>query len=179
MTEEKPTQEKPKEEKPAQEKRIALGAELVMPALALAFATYFLVSTADLQWEAKANGVIIGTLLVLLLAVQFVRSGMAYARGKANFSFGTLLSPADVTYKRLGMLAITIALVATVPWLGLGLGLFLSLSVALIMMGVRGFGRAVLVAFLVALTCSVLFTVVLDSGLPRGPVEHLLLHFAN
>lgn len=161
------------------EKRVALGAELVLPVIALAFATYFLVSTADLQWEAKANGVIIGGLLVLLLALQFVRSGIAYVRGRADFSFGALLQPRDVLYKRLGMMAITIALVATVPWLGLGLGLFLSLAAALVMMGVRGFGHALLVAFLVALSCSVLFTVVLDSGLPRGPVEHLLLSFVH
>ena len=162
-----------------EKKRLALGAEFVMPAIALAFAIYFLVSTADLQWEAKANGVIIGGLLVVLLVVQFVRSGIAYARGHADFSFGTLLRPYDVLAKRLGMLAITIALVATVPWLGLGLGLFLSLSIALIMMGVRGYGHALLVAFLIALTCSVLFTVVLDSGLPRGPVEHLLLYLTQ
>jgi hypothetical protein len=162
-----------------QEKRVALGAELVLPVAALAFAAYFLVSTADLQWEAKANGVIIGGLLVLLLAVQFVRSALAYLRGRADFSFGTLLQPRDVLYKRLGMLAITIALVATVPWLGLGLGLFISLAAALIMMGVRGYAHALLVAFLVALSCSVLFTVVLDSGLPRGPVEHLMLSLVH
>ena len=161
------------------EKRVALGAELVLPVIALAFAIYFLVSTADLQWEAKANGVIIGSLLVLLLIVQFVRSGIAYVRGRADFSFGTLLQPSDITRKRIGMLAITIALVATVPWLGVGLGLFLSLAAALIMMGVRGYGHALLVAFLVALACSVLFTVVLDSGLPRGPVEHLLLSIVH
>lgn len=161
------------------EKRVALGAELVLPVMALAFATYFLVSTADLQWEAKANGVIIGGLLVLLLVLQFVRSGIAYVRGRADFSFAPLLQPRDVLYKRLGMMAITIALVATVPWLGLGLGLFVSLAAALVMMGVRGFGHALLVAFLVALSCSVLFTVVLDSGLPRGPVEHLLLYFVH
>jgi hypothetical protein len=161
------------------EKRVALGAELVLPVIALAFAIYFLVSTADLQWEAKANGVIIGGLLVLLLIVQFVRSAIAYMRGRADFSFGTLVSPADITRKRIGLLAITIALVATVPWLGVGLGLFLSLAVALIMMGVRGYGHAFLVAFLVALSCSVLFTVVLDSGLPRGPVEHLLLSLVH
>ena len=162
-----------------EKKRLALGAEFVMPVIALAFAVYFLVDTAELQWEAKANGVIIGGLLVVLLVVQFVRSGIAYARGRADFSFGNLLQPYDVLYKRLGMLAITIALVATVPWLGLGLGLFLSLSAALIMMGVRGYGRALLVAFLVAFACSVLFTVVLDSGLPRGPVEHLLLYLTQ
>ena len=159
----------------APEKRLALGAELVLPAMALAFAVYFLVSTAGLQWEAKANGVIIGGLLVALLMVQFVRSVIAYLRGRAELSFGALLQPRDVFYKRLGMIAITIVLVATVSWLGVGLGLFLSLAAALLMMGVRGVAHALLVAFAVALSCSVLFTVVLDSGLPRGPVEHLLL----
>jgi hypothetical protein len=167
------------EERAAPVKRVALGAELVLPVLALAFAAYFLVSTAELQWEAKANGVIIGGLLVLLLLLQFVRSAIAYLRGRADFSFAPLWQPRDVFYKRLGMMAITIALVATVPWLGLGLGLFLSLAASLIMMGVRGYGHALLVAFLVALSCSVLFTVVLDSGLPRGPVEHLLLSIVH
>ena len=163
----------------AEEKRVALGAELVLPVIALAFAIYFLVDTAELQWEAKANGVIIGGLLVLLLIVQFVRSAIAYTRGRADLSFGTLLQPRDVLYKRLGMMAITIALVATVPWLGVGLGLFLSMTAALITMGVRGYGHAALVAFVVALTCSVMFTVVLDSGLPQGPVEHLLLSITH
>ena len=162
-----------------EEKRVALGAELVLPVMALAFAIYFLVDTADLQWEAKANGVIIGSLLLLLLFVQFVRSAIAYKRGRADLSFGTLLQPRDVLYKRLGMVAITIAMVATVPWLGVGLGLFLSMTIALIMMGVRGYGHAALVALVVALTCSVLFTVVLDSGLPQGPVEDLLQHIVH
>jgi hypothetical protein len=156
------------------EKRVALGADLVIPALALAFATYFLVSTADLEWEAKANGVIIGGLLVLLLAIQFVRSAIAFKRGRADFSFAPLLAPRDVLYKRLGMMAITIALVATVPWLGLGLGLFLALSAGLLLMGVRGVRHALLVAFVVALVVTILFNVVLDSGLPRGPIENML-----
>jgi hypothetical protein len=34
-----------------------LGADLVIPALALGFAIYFFFSIADLVWEAKANGV--------------------------------------------------------------------------------------------------------------------------
>ncbi len=41
----------------------ALGADLVIPALALSFAAYFFVSIADLAWEAKANGVVIGGIL--------------------------------------------------------------------------------------------------------------------
>ena len=98
-----------------------------MPALALAFAIYFLVSTADLavggEGQRRASS---AALLVLLLAVQFVRSGIAYARGRADLSFGPLLQPARCLVQAPGHAsAITIALVATVPWLGPRLGLFL------------------------------------------------------
>ena len=55
----------------------ALGADLVIPALALGFAVYFFVSIADLAWEAKANGVVIGGVLVVLILVQVVRIGIA------------------------------------------------------------------------------------------------------
>lgn len=158
------------------EKRLAVGAELVIPVLALAFAAYFLLSTADLEWEAKANGVIIGSLLVLLILVQLVRYGLAFARGGANWSFAPLLQPADVLRKRVGMLAITIAFVATVPWLGLGLGLFIALAAAFTVMGVKGARRIALISFSIAAVCTLLFTVVLDSSLPRGPVEKLVAY---
>lgn len=160
-------------------RRVALGAEFVIPVLALAFAIYFLVSTADLEWEAKANGVIIGGLLLPLLALQFVRGAVALARRRADLSFAPLLQPADALPKRIGMVAITIALVATMPWLGVGLGLFLALSGGLILMGVRGVGHALRVAFAVALATTLLFTVALDSNLPRGPVENLLFRLVR
>jgi len=156
------------------DKRTAAGADLVIPALALGFAAYFLLTTADLEWEAKANGVIIGSLLVLLIAVQLVRTGIALARGRASASFAPLFQPAEALRKRVGMLAITIAFVATVPWLGLGLGLFIALAAGFTVMGVTGRKRIVLVSFAVAAACTLLFTVALDSGLPRGPVEKLL-----
>lgn len=158
------------------EKRIAVGADLVIPVLALGFAAYFLVSTANLEWEAKANGVIIGWALVLLIAVQLVRNALALARGGASWSFAPLLQPAEALRKRIGMLAITIAFVATVPWLGLGLGLFIALAAAFTVMGVKGRKHVVLVSFAIAAVCTLIFTVALDSSLPRGPVEKLLFH---
>jgi hypothetical protein len=153
-----------------------LGADLVIPFLALAFATYFLVTTADLEWEAKANGVIIGSMLVLLIAVQLVRIGVELARGRASWSFAPLLHPRDALPKRIGMLAITIAFVATVPWLGLGLGLFIALAAGFAVMGVKGARRIALISFSIAAVCTLLFTVALDSSLPRGPVENLIAY---
>ena len=42
------------------DERPALGADLIIPGLALAFTTYYLITTLNLTWEAKANGVVVG-----------------------------------------------------------------------------------------------------------------------
>ena len=70
-----------------------LGADLVIPALALGFAIYFFVSIADLAWEAKANGVLIGAILVSLIALQLVRVGVQLLKGRATLSFAGLWEP--------------------------------------------------------------------------------------
>jgi apolipoprotein N-acyltransferase len=155
--------------------RKALGAELLIPLLALGFTVYFLATTSAMEWEAKANGVIVGWILIALVAVQLVRSAFDLARGRATLSFAPLVQPADAMRKRIGMLVVMIALVAGVPWAGVGLGLFLALAAGFAVMGVRPLRRILVVSFCVALTCSLLFTVALDSGLPHGPVENLLL----
>jgi hypothetical protein len=155
--------------------RKALGAELLIPLLALGFTVYFLATTSAMEWEAKANGVIVGWILIALVGVQLVRSAVDLARGRATLSFAPLVQPADAMRKRIGMLVVMIALVAAVPWAGVGLGLFLALAAGFAVMGVRPLRRILVVSFCVALTCSLLFTVALDSGLPHGPVENLLL----
>jgi hypothetical protein len=77
------------------------------------------------------------------------------------------------------MLAITIALVALVPYAGLAIGLFVALSAALLVMGVRGAKRVLGVALGVTVAATLLFTVALDSGLPKGPVENLIGRFVH
>lgn len=154
--------------------RAPLGADLVIPALALGFAAYFFFSIAELAWEAKANGVLIGTVLVVLIAVQLARMARQLARGEGDLRADPLWQPADVTRKRLGMVAVTIAFIATLPWLGLTLGLFTAMLAALLVMGVRR--RTVLLCLPLALAAAayLLFIVALQSDFPHGPVEKLL-----
>ena len=144
-----------------------LGADLAIPALALGFAVYFFVSIADLPWEAKANGVLIGAILVVLIAVQL-------ARGEGDLSAAPLWRPADVTRKRLGMAGVTAAFIATLPWLGLTLGLLLGMFAALWVMGVRRRWTLVGLPLVIAAAAYLLFIVVLQSDFPHGPIEKLL-----
>ncbi len=150
-----------------------LGADLVIPALALGFAAYFFVSIADLAWEAKANGVMIGGVLVVLIAIQLVRTGIQLARRQGGLGFDALWEPREALVKRVGMVAVTVAFIATLNWLGLTLGLLLALLAALWIMGARG--RALVVLPLAVATAAyLLFVVLLQSEIPHGPIEKLL-----
>ena len=167
------------EEPQADGGRRPAGADLVIPAISLAFATYFFISIADLQWEAKANGVLIGSALVLLVLVQLVRMGLEVARGKADLGFAPLLEPRDALLPRIALVLITFTFIATIKWLGLTLGLFLGLFASLWALGIRKRKQLVLVPLVTAACVYILFIAVLDSAFPHGPVEHAITAIAG
>jgi hypothetical protein len=150
-----------------------LGADLVIPALALGFAVYFFVSIADLAWEAKANGVVIGGILVALIAIQVVRIAIRVLKRDASLQFNPLWEPREALGKRVGLVLVTVAFIATLSWLGLTLGLLLALFAALWLMGVRG-KPVVILPVAVAFAAYLLFVVLLQSDIPHGPIERLL-----
>jgi hypothetical protein len=154
--------------------KASLGADLVIPALALGFAGYFFISIAELAWEAKANGVLIGAALVALIAVQLARTARQLARGEGDLRADPLWKPADVTGKRLGMVAVTIAFIAALPWLGLTLALLLAMLAALWVMGVRKRAPLVWLPLAIAAAAYLLFIVALQADFPHGPIEKLL-----
>lgn len=152
----------------------ALGADLVIPLLAAAFAAYFFWSIADLGWEAKANGVLIGTVLVGLIAIQLGRIVRQLARGSGDLRMDHLWLPREALGKRIAMVVITVAFIAALDWLGLTLSLLVAMALALAAMGVRRPATIAWVSGAVAGTAYVLFIAILDSAFPHGPIERLL-----
>ena len=151
-----------------------LGADLVIPLLALGFALYFFWSITDLAWEAKANGVVIGVALVALVVVQIARIALAVAQGRGDLRTDPLWQPRDVLLKRIGMVAVTVAFILLLQTLGLTLSLFASMAAALWLMGVRRPSLVLGIAFAVAAAAYVLFIAVLDAGFPHGLIEKIL-----
>ena len=151
-----------------------LGADLVIPALALCFAGYFFWSIADLAWEAKANGVVIGAALVALVALQLVLIAVQVAKGKGNLRADPLWQPSDVLGKRVGMVLVTVAFIAALQLLGLTLSLLLAMAAALVVMGVRKLSTVLWISLAVSAAAYVLFIAILDSSFPHGPIEKLL-----
>lgn len=160
-------------------RKAALGAELVIPLLALGFAVYFFFSIADLAWEAKANGVLIGSILVLLIAVQLVRSALQLARGQATLRADSLVLPREALAKRVAMLAITVLFIGTLKWLGLTLALFAAMLAALLVMGARNRAALLWLPFGVAAAAYLLFIALLQSEFPHGPIERLVAALLN
>jgi hypothetical protein len=154
--------------------KTARGADLVIPALALGFAIYFFFSIAELGWEAKANGVLIGTLLVFLILIQITRIMLQVRRGKASLGMEQLWLPREALAKRLGMVLITVLFIATLKWLGLTLGLYVSLLAALYIMGVRNRVALICIPLGIAASAYLLFILLLQSDFPHGPIERLL-----
>jgi len=155
-------------------RKAPLGADLVIPALALGFVGYFFWSIADLAWEAKANGVVIGAALVGLVALQIVLIAVQVAKGKGDLRADPLWQPSDVLGKRVGMVLVTVAFIAALQLLGLTLSLLLAMAAALVVMGVRKLSTVLWISLAVAAAAYVLFIAILDSSFPHGPIEKLL-----
>jgi len=155
-------------------RKASLGADLVIPALAVGFTLYFFSSIWELAWEAKVNGVIIGGVLLALIAIQVVRIGMQVAAGKATLGFDKLTQPASVQRQRIALIALAAAFVGFLPWLGVTLGLFLFLLLGMMIMGVRRPVTLLGVAGGVAASIYMMFIAFLGTRYPPGPVEKLI-----
>ncbi len=151
-----------------------LGLDLIIPGLGSALAVYFLVSTSDLAWEARATGSTIGFILLVLCSMHLVRSVLRYRRGKGNFGFGEFFADTAYNRQRLILLVLLSLFVATIKWLGVTLGLFLLMFAAMLVMGVREPKKLFGIAFATAATVYVAFIHLLNSRLPKGWLENLM-----
>jgi hypothetical protein len=155
-------------------RKASAGADLVIPLLALGFAAYFFWSIADLAWEAKANGVVIGSILAALVIVQLALIGLRVARGEADLRTDSLWAPREVLGKRLGMVLVTVSFILLLQALGLTLSLFVAMAASLWIMGVRKPARVLGLSFAVAAAAYLLFIAMLDAGFPHGFIEKIL-----
>ena len=159
---------------PTRETPEPLGADLIIPALALGLAVYFFFSIADVAWEAKANGLLIGSVLAVLIVIQLLRIGARVVTGRGNLRFDRVLSPRELLGKRIGLVLLTAVFIVAMRWLGLTLALFLAMLAALLLMGVRKPLPLLSTAAGAAAAAYLMFFVALDSDFPRGPIEHLI-----
>jgi len=159
--------------RPSDSKDAALG-DLIIPALAVVFTLYFFDSIWDLAWEARATGVVVGTILLALVALLVVRVARRLLAGRATLSFGHLVGPWPYAHQRIGIVLLCALFIALVPWLGLTLGLFVLTSALMFLLGAGNWRTVATIAGIVSVAAYVLFVAALDTRMPHGPIERLL-----
>jgi hypothetical protein len=146
----------------------ALGAYFIIPLLACGLTTYFLVSTRGLIWEARATGTFIGVILLGLCVAQFIRLGLKVVRGEATLGFGDLVENTLFNRQRLALLALMVAFIVGLPFIGTTVGLFLVMIAMMWVMGVRSWLSLVAVATATSAAVHLLLIYLLGSQLPQG-----------
>jgi hypothetical protein len=154
--------------------RPALGADLIVPLLAAGLTIYFLVNTSGMVWEARANGTVIGAVLLILVAVQVVRIVRQLRGGRGTLGLGSLVEWSPVQGQRLSLLVVLALFIAAIPFVGTTLGLFATMFACMWILGVRDWRTLFGISLAVAATVYCLFILLLQSRLPMGPVETAL-----
>ncbi|MBK5205205.1 MAG: tripartite tricarboxylate transporter TctB family protein [Polaromonas sp.] len=147
---------------------------MVIPLLAGGFATYYISTVWDLPWEAKANGMVLGGLLLVLVTIFVLDTVNSVYRKTASLSLRRLVEPRQFQGKRLGLVALMIAFIVLIPYLGFTLTMFTFLLLAMLVLGVRSVRRLISVAGIAALVGYLMFIALLNTPFPHGPVEALL-----
>lgn len=160
---------------PDGQKPKAVGGDLIIPALALAFATYFFFDIKGLAWEARANGTVIGGTLVALIALLLLRMGWQLRRGTAVLRLSRrLIEPREANIQRLAIIAIMSGFILLLPYLGITIGLFLVLVLSMMVLEARRGPGFYIAAIAVPLVVYFGFVVFLRTRLPHGPFEALM-----
>lgn len=160
-------------ELPRHERR-PVGGDLILPLAGLIFTIYYFVTIWDLTWEAKINGFFVGSVLILLIAIFLVRTALRLRRRQVTLGLGSLLWPLDVQARRVALLALSIAFILSIEWLGFTLATWLFLLTSLYALGVRDRLRLIGLPLAWAVAGYLLFIVALDTRFPHGPIERLL-----
>ena len=154
--------------------REPLGADFIIPLMSCGLAGYYLATTTDLVWEARAAGVAVGVPLILMCVFHMGRTLYRIFKGEGSFGFGDLVANTLFNRQRLALGLLTAAFIVALPWTGTTLGLFLVLIAGMWMLGVTSIRQLLLVAATTAAVVYVLLIYLVSSRLPQGPVEWLI-----
>jgi Tripartite tricarboxylate transporter TctB family len=155
--------------------RRSVGGELIIPIAAVGFTLYYFTTIINSPWEAQVNAFFVGSILMVLVAIQLIRLGRMLFSGEADLGLGDLIRPIAILPKRLFLLLLTIGYVVVIDWLGFTLTTFLFLASAMLLLNDgRRPGFILAVAAALALGGYLLFIVAFHTRFPAGPLESLL-----
>lgn len=153
--------------------RKPVGQELIIPGLAVAFTAYYFWTVQELAWEAKANGIVIGTILLALVTILLVRLGWQLSKGQASARV-TLGGDRETNRTRILLMALMVGFLLALPFLGTSIALVFMLFAAMWLLGGRHWPTLVGVSVVTPLLIWFALIWLLGTRFPAGPFEHLM-----
>lgn len=150
-----------------------VGQELIIPALAVGFTAYYFWTVQELAWEAKANGIVIGAILLVLVALLLLRVGWRVAHRQATLRV-TLGGDPETDRVRLMLMGLMVAFLVALPLLGTSITLGLMLFIGMWLLGGRHWPSLIGVSVITPLLVWATLIVGLGTRFPLGPFEHAM-----
>lgn len=151
--------------------RVATGADWVIPVIAVAFTTYYLISIRDLVWEAKIAAVFVSAVLYMLVGIFAVRTVLGLRHRQLAIDFSPLWVNWPLFRLRGLLFALAVLSVAALPYAGFTLSTFGFLLAAFLSLARMRMRSALITAGVLALSGYGLFIAILHTPFPLGPFE--------
>ncbi|MCZ6624181.1 MAG: hypothetical protein O7B35_08125 [Deltaproteobacteria bacterium] len=155
--------------------RRAIGGELIIPVAALAFTVYYFTTILDVPWSAQVSAFFIGSILILLLVIFFIRTAVELRRGEVSLYLSQIYEPVSFITRRIALAALTIGYVVFLHWGGFTLTTFVFLALAMMCLNEgRRKGLILILSATFAIGGWLLFIVAFETRFPAGPFEQFM-----
>lgn len=152
-----------------------IAGECIIPILGVLFTVYYVYSIIDAPWTAQVNAVLVGTTLILVSAIFFLKKFSLLIRGGAEFTvpFARLL-PALQT-PQTAFIVTSFLYLILIDFLGFTLTTTLFFWTSMLILGhrKRPYHKAIL-SVIMALIGYAVFIVMFETRLPIGILEQVL-----
>ncbi len=155
--------------------RRAIGGELIIPVTALVFTVYYFSTILDVPWSAQVSAFFIGSILILLIIIFFIRTAVELRRGEVSLYLGQILESVSFIPKRIGLAALTIGYIVLIRWGGFTITTFVFLALAMMCLNEgRRKGLILILSAVFAIGGWLLFIFAFETRFPAGPFEQLM-----
>jgi len=153
----------------------AIGGELIIPVAALVFTVYYLTTIIDVPWTAQVSAFFVGSILILLLLIFFIRTALSLGRGEVSLRVGEIVEPVLFVPRRIALLVLTIGYVLLIQWAGFTITTFVFILLAMLVLNEGRNKRLIFILSAVfAIGGWLLFIVAFETRFPAGPFEQLM-----
>lgn len=153
------------------DKKKPVGADLIIPVAAAAYAFYYVASVAHFPFEAQVSGIALAGVLGVLVLAYFLRVARGLRSGALSLGLGRFFGPPESRPARAAFIGLIVGFIVVLPYLGFTLTTFAFLALSFVVAGARPVWRAVAIAAGLAIAGWLFFIVLLGTRFPTGPFE--------